>query len=292
MPKTRIFLSICLSICTFFLVSAQSGTTEEEYRYMTKGFAYQHELGLDTEKDGYTLKKMYLAPNAVRFVGMYGEEMDLRGIIVVIPGEEKDRTICLPNERASKEIIEQYFQDRGKLTTEEENILFEGMRAWMFDLINQKPEMAFMDQSVPIFAMRGLSEKQKENKEEIAEEKQEEVETKKEISIPDGSKYRLPKSEEKPKINENVAVELKKSLKGRVAENIPPIMEPHQKKGKVVVKLCLDANGRISKAKFTQRGSNTFNSELRRIALNHAKKITFAESTEKEECGTIEYVFE
>ena len=46
-----IFLIILLPTFVF----AQEGMTLDEYRYLTKGFAYQKEMGLDASKAGYQI---------------------------------------------------------------------------------------------------------------------------------------------------------------------------------------------------------------------------------------------
>lgn len=67
----------------------------------------------------------------------------------------------------------------------------------------------------------------------------------------------------------------------------PDIKEYSQKEGKVVVKVCVDPNGKVTSAKWTGLGSTTTDSDLRKVAIENAKKYVFSESEIEEQCGTI-----
>ncbi len=71
----------------------------------------------------------------------------------------------------------------------------------------------------------------------------------------------------------------------------PAITDKSQATGKVVVKVCVDSNGRVISAKYTQSGSTTSNSQLRRIAEANARKWTFKRGELDKQCGTITYDF-
>ena len=72
----------------------------------------------------------------------------------------------------------------------------------------------------------------------------------------------------------------------------PKVTDKSQATGKVVVKVCVDDAGRVKSATFTQRGSTTTNSQLRRIAEANAKKWSFSKSDlGRNQCGTITYDF-
>jgi len=58
-----------------------------------------------------------------------------------------------------------------------------------------------------------------------------------------------------------------------------------------VIKVCVDADGLVRRAKFTQRGSNTFNSVLKQQALSATRSAKFSSSTKKEQCGTVTFKF-
>jgi hypothetical protein len=53
------FLTSLLFLLMSFSLFAQEGTTLEEYRYLSKGYLYQKELGLDIHKNGYSVKTIF-----------------------------------------------------------------------------------------------------------------------------------------------------------------------------------------------------------------------------------------
>ena len=73
--------------------------------------------------------------------------------------------------------------------------------------------------------------------------------------------------------------------RGRISDN-------SQKQGKVVIEVCVDGNGSVVSADYTQRGSTTSDSELRSKALSAARGYKFAASGSAKECGTITFNFQ
>ena len=71
----------------------------------------------------------------------------------------------------------------------------------------------------------------------------------------------------------------------------PKVSENSQKQGKVVLKVCVDKNGKVTSAEFTQRGSTTSDSKLKAAAIRNAKKWQFAKGSLDKQCGTITYNF-
>ncbi len=80
-------------------------------------------------------------------------------------------------------------------------------------------------------------------------------------------------------------------LSGRGVQYKPTIQDKSQKTGTVVVNVCADRNGNVTKANFTQRGSTSNDSELIRIAESNAMKFKFSSSSVDEQCGTITFTF-
>lgn len=64
-----------------------------------------------------------------------------------------------------------------------------------------------------------------------------------------------------------------------------------QQTGRVVIEVCVDINGNVTRAEFTQRGSTTANAELVNIAVTNAKKWKFSKGEVERQCGTITYNF-
>lgn len=67
----------------------------------------------------------------------------------------------------------------------------------------------------------------------------------------------------------------------------PSISDNTQRSGDVVVKVCVNGAGEVTKAKYTQRGSSTTDSYLIKLAETSAKKYRFTKSDAEEQCGTI-----
>jgi len=81
-------------------------------------------------------------------------------------------------------------------------------------------------------------------------------------------------------------------LSGRKVVNRPRIVDTSQKVGKVVIDICVDANGTVTQANYTQRGSTTTDTELRNKALAAAKQYKFAASAGGgSECGPVTFTF-
>jgi outer membrane biosynthesis protein TonB len=67
----------------------------------------------------------------------------------------------------------------------------------------------------------------------------------------------------------------------------PRINDRSQKTGRVVMSICVDKNGKVIKADYTQKGSTTTDSELKDIARKAALQFKFTLSEIEEQCGTI-----
>lgn len=67
----------------------------------------------------------------------------------------------------------------------------------------------------------------------------------------------------------------------------PVISDNSQRTGDVVVKVCVNSDGAVTSAKYTQRGSTTTDSYLINLAEKSAKKYRFTKSEAEEQCGTI-----
>ncbi len=70
----------------------------------------------------------------------------------------------------------------------------------------------------------------------------------------------------------------------------PKVTDNSQKQGTVVIKVCVDAAGKVVSARYTQGGSSTSDSTLRRKAEANAMKWEFPKGS-KTDCGTITYTF-
>ncbi len=80
-------------------------------------------------------------------------------------------------------------------------------------------------------------------------------------------------------------------LRGRGILNAPKVNDDYNRPGIIVIKVCVDGNGRVTSATYTQKGSNSANSTLKRIAIKNAKAYKFSKGTVDKQCGEITYNF-
>jgi len=73
---------------------------------------------------------------------------------------------------------------------------------------------------------------------------------------------------------------------------IPKIKDNSQKEGRVVINICVNAVGKVTSAKYTQRGSTTTDSYLIKLATKNAKLYRFSESDAPKQCGKVNIDFE
>jgi len=81
-------------------------------------------------------------------------------------------------------------------------------------------------------------------------------------------------------------------LGNRKVLKIPSIKDDSQKKGRVVVKICVDAKGDVVSSDYTMMGSTTSDTYLIKLAEEGAKGYKFSPSANPKECGkvTIEFL--
>ncbi|MBK7094605.1 MAG: energy transducer TonB [Saprospiraceae bacterium] len=87
--------------------------------------------------------------------------------------------------------------------------------------------------------------------------------------------------------------------KGRVGDGLdargvmyePAFEDSSQKSGTVVVRICINDQGKVISARYTQKGSTTTDSELINIAVSNSKKYRFSPSQLPEQCGTVSITF-
>ncbi len=80
-------------------------------------------------------------------------------------------------------------------------------------------------------------------------------------------------------------------LTNRGVKRAPEISDSSQKTGRVVIYVCVDRMGNVTKADYTQRGSTTSDSRLVTLAKQNAYRYLFSQSNQDEQCGTITYDF-
>ncbi len=99
-----------------------------------------------------------------------------------------------------------------------------------------------------------------------------------------------PKGDPNSKVLESLAKgsgRIGGGLSNRGVTYEPKFSDKSQKTGKVVIEICVDPSGKVTDAKFTQRGSSTTDSELVAIALKGARQYKFSEGQAESQCGTV-----
>lgn len=81
-------------------------------------------------------------------------------------------------------------------------------------------------------------------------------------------------------------------LTGRTVIRYPTLMDDSQRKGVVVIKICVDSRGFVRTARFTQKGSTTTDLYLVELALGAARNYLFSASAAERQCGTIAFDFQ
>lgn len=80
-------------------------------------------------------------------------------------------------------------------------------------------------------------------------------------------------------------------IAGRKIVAKPSITDRSQNTGTVNVKVCVDSDGNVTSAKYTQSGSTTANATLIQKAVAGAKKYKFDKSDRDSQCGTMKINF-
>jgi len=80
-------------------------------------------------------------------------------------------------------------------------------------------------------------------------------------------------------------------IAGRKIVGKPSINDRSQNTGTVNVKVCVDSEGNVMSAKYTQAGSTTANSSLIAKAVAGARKYKFDKNEREAQCGTIKINF-
>lgn len=282
---------------------SQNGTTMDEYKYLTKGYAYQKEMGLDGGKSGYAVKQLFTSSNGVDFQGLFlNENQKLKGVIVILSNKEKPVYLGLPTNDSDSELkgmADDEVKEKLNLKSKEayDKALLEFA---MFQLSGERVAIANnttvqknmkvtppSNEPIPDeYDVVKPLEMETVKKSETLTERSGNIEYSKEPVI-ETAKVESPNYSDK--INDKV--EADHNFAGRTFAKPPVVKGMHSKSGTVVVKMCIDKKGNIKTAKFTQKGSTTIEKDLRSKALRAVRKVKFSPSTQKEQCGTITFVF-
>ena len=313
----KYFLTITLTLFAFILV-AQSGTTLDEYRYLAKGYAYQLEMGLDPVKKGYEIRKNHSTNNKTNIVGLYQlSDQQLKGLLLVVKDEdERPYYWVVPNPQSDIKVRQMYEQDllkhqhkkiHSKMLQAKDEYLF----ALSTHLLKNDPfipttnnEYSQKSLSQPSVATKTQSYNSPPRREPTTYDalppaKKEKFTTKGGTSLL--AKGSTTEAEIQPTYASKSirSSNLKEStVTGQINQELatrtlilPFTQNTTSAKGKVIIKFCTNAEGVVTFAKFTQRGSTTLNPQLKTLALAAVRKMRLAPSGRQEDCGTVGFSF-
>ena len=95
-----------------------------------------------------------------------------------------------------------------------------------------------------------------------------------------------------PGLNPDGLDQLDKGLQGRgLVGNLPKPAYPGTHSGKIVIRVTVDASGKVTSATFEPKGSTQSDAQLVAAAIAAARKARFTESRAAVQGGTITYIF-
>lgn len=268
------------------MLIAQSEMTLDEYKYLTKGYAYQKEMGLDGGKVGYIVKPLFTASNGIEFRSLIKDRTEIKGVLVILNGNSQSPTyLGLPTNASSKELkglAESDARENLNLNDKEK-----------YDRAILEFAMFQLDGGVATNYIGETEKNLKGDSTPLEEELVKEYSTIVPLRVTKTDQMTersgVAKEKESP-VNNQVITEA--NFKGRELLQPPVVKGQNPKSGIVVIKMCIDLEGNVKTAKFTQRGSTTFNKTLRNMAIEAAKKTKFSKGLDPEECGTISFKFQ
>lgn len=279
-------LNLIIGILLFpILLFSQSGTTLDEYKYLTKGYAYQKDLGLDGGKSGYEVKSMFTASNGVQFNGLFTQnEGKVKGVLVVInQNSETSIYLGLPTNDASASIKNKAEEDaKQKLNLYAKEKYDKALLEFaMFQLSGERVAISSVRPNESFDNNNSFQTKEVEEYNTVVP-----LEIEKRETMAKGANEM---SAANLKINNSV--KSNHDFKERTLLKKPVVKGESPTKGTVVIKMCLDLEGNVKSAKFTQRGSTTFNAKLKAMAIKAAKDVKFSEGLDPDDCGLMTFIF-
>lgn len=299
----KYFLTLTL-ILSVFLLTAQSATTLDEYRYLSKGYAYQLEMGLDPIKNGYEIRNNYIAKNGTSIIGLYHTNAKIpQGLLLVTTDASgKSYYQALPNPASADKVLALYQQDRAqqfpmavanKMTEAKNHYLF------LIPTISQSADLARTNPAPATKYSENPTPKRPSSYEGFPEGQNDQLTAKGGMPALTPEKIAHPASpatisEGNPATNlsgTTITGKLNTELNFRTILVGPNTQNVTKAKGRVMIKFCANADGAVTYAKFTQRGSTTLNSQLKTLAIAAVRKMRLAPATNNEDCGTVGFNF-
>ncbi|MEL6924231.1 MAG: hypothetical protein AAFO94_09300 [Bacteroidota bacterium] len=276
--------SILLLFVGFQALAQQKGTTLEEFRYLSKGIAYQIEMGLDKKKDGYVVRQLFQTSNSVAFMGLYAEkDEELRGMTAVLnPSSSKPEFLGIPNTAAKEVVLNMYYEQKYALSTPMQRQLDAAQREWQFAELGAPSKTP-----TAALAMTETPRKMATDEQFTAKGSTEEIPAEYNIPAVEIDKA-IPLAPQKMRPAE---VSLSGDLSTRSLVTAPVVVDQPYASARLAVKVCAGPDGQVHYARYTMRGSTSMDPDLKVIAVKSAKAARFANSDSREECGIMTFEF-
>ncbi len=275
------------------ILLAQSGTTLDEYRYLSKGYAYQLEMGLDPSKKGYEIRQNYTTKNQTNILGLYQlSDQLLKGLLLESTDEKgKSHFWVIPNLHSEPNVLTLYRQDLQQhqqtpmltkmLEAKDEYLFYVASNQSAPKNTNPTPvhssevsAAATLPSSPPAPATYDAAPVTRER----------------EFTAKGGASISTTKTA--PGLTgSTITGTLSAGMKTRTLLVKPFTRNATPARGKVMIKFCTNPEGVVTYAKFTQRGSTTLDSQLKALALAAVRKMRLSPSDSEEDCGTVGFDF-
>ncbi len=285
-------LTTVLFILISFSLFAQEGTTLEEYRYLSKGYLYQIELGLDVYKNGYSVRSIYTTSNNAELIGLFKDgEKDTKALLVKIVEVGKAPVyICIPNGQSEETVLSLYNLDVQQLENLETRKLYDNaIHEFLYNSLSNSFEM--QKSTTPVVMLSSENSSTTDSTDVMVEGvlvSQTGAETVVLTEEPVAENLaEVPALKIVTQVNATVIGD----VRSRDVLNAPGLQIDSGKTGIIAVRICVDMEGFVTSAKFTQRGSTTFDNELKKLSVDTASQYRFSKSDRREECGLIKFQF-
>lgn len=98
-------------------------------------------------------------------------------------------------------------------------------------------------------------------------------------------------TENKIEIDEELSLVITSGLGNRKVEFIPEILMLTERKGAVIIRICVGTDGKVTEAEYDRENSEIMSSAMISLALRKTKEILFLPSLRSSQCGVIKFIF-
>jgi tetratricopeptide (TPR) repeat protein len=94
------------------------------------------------------------------------------------------------------------------------------------------------------------------------------------------------------KIDDELSIVITQGLGDRKVDDYPDILMLSDQSGKVVINLCVNAEGKVTTSELNDKETTLFRSSLSSLALRKAREFRFMPSLQEEQCGQLIFVID